>query len=86
MSTEDKEKAVSDVRDVSSAENDCLPSDSAGSNENVMESHAHRYESILPSPVVSDKFLIVAMDDLMIFHNDDEMRDDLKRKLFRNFR
>ncbi|KAG5879037.1 hypothetical protein JTB14_003555 [Gonioctena quinquepunctata] len=53
MSTEDKVKAVSDVRDVSSAENDCLSSDSAGSNENVMESHAHRYENILPSPVVS---------------------------------
>ncbi|KAG5889929.1 hypothetical protein JTB14_010079 [Gonioctena quinquepunctata] len=53
MSTEDKEKAISDVRDVSSAENDCLPSDSAGSNENVMESHAHRYENILPIPVVS---------------------------------
>ncbi|KAG5898882.1 hypothetical protein JTB14_003276 [Gonioctena quinquepunctata] len=53
MSTEDKEKAVSDVRDVSSAENDRLSSDSAGSNENVMESHALRNENILPSPVVS---------------------------------
>ncbi|KAG5898329.1 hypothetical protein JTB14_023018 [Gonioctena quinquepunctata] len=50
MITEDKEKAVSDVRDVSSAENDCLPSDFVGSNESVMESHAHRYENILPSP------------------------------------
>ncbi|KAG5874246.1 hypothetical protein JTB14_028123 [Gonioctena quinquepunctata] len=54
MSTEDREKVVSDVRDVLSAENDCLPPDSAGSNEHVMESHAHRYENILPSLVVSE--------------------------------